>query len=184
MAVRFDISRELMREVLEYCDTHRPDEACGVLLGSGYTVHSVMPITNVADDKQRGFIFEEQGWLNALMQAEKDEHEIIGTFHSHPQSQPIVSTDDAQMIREQMPHVVHVIVGFHKEQPEIGAYLHDDGEIIALELVWNGQANLQGILEDVLPTTSRQLILGLTLIVGIALIAVAVMLLPPAPPLT
>lgn len=95
------IERIVLHAIARHCRSELPREGCGVLLGSGQT-HSATPavitawapIANRAENPHTSFRFDEAEWIAALYAAERDSLNVIGLFHSHPQTKAYPSEDD------------------------------------------------------------------------------------------
>ena len=78
-----------------------PFEGCGVLLGpwaKEKVVQKVKELQNLLRDQGRGrfdFSFSPQEFLDAQRAAEKENLDIIGIFHTHPDHPPKPSATDA-----------------------------------------------------------------------------------------
>ena len=76
-----------------YSNKMLPSEACGILLGKNDDVEIFYPVVNL---KQSASAFEisAESMLVAHMKAESIGLRIIGIFHSHPNTDTILSTID------------------------------------------------------------------------------------------
>lgn len=73
-----------------------PNEACGLLAGRSGRVEKVYLITNVQPSPTR-YEMEPGQLIEAILEMEKTEWELLGIFHSHPAGPPTPSpTDIAQ----------------------------------------------------------------------------------------
>jgi proteasome lid subunit RPN8/RPN11 len=92
------VSQLLMNEMIAYCRARLPDEACGILRGSStsgvISVTAFAGIDNQAEDAQRSFVFHPGQWIRQLMAAKNADEQIVGIFHSHPESAAYPSTRD------------------------------------------------------------------------------------------
>lgn len=70
-----------------------PEEACGLLAGRNGIVSQVLPIENVAHSTFR-FRMEPRGQVDALLDLEAHELELLAIYHSHPSGPPGPSTTD------------------------------------------------------------------------------------------
>lgn len=76
-----------MQELLDYAASSQ-DEVCALILGE----ERVFRCRNVHPEPWHHFRISDDDWLAA-----EEEGEIIAVFHSHPQSQPVLSGSDRQM---------------------------------------------------------------------------------------
>ncbi len=74
-----------------------PEEACGLLLGPRWTVIRLWPCTNVwtpAEERRRRFAIDPREQLLAQKWARQRGWQVLGSFHSHPQGDPVPSATD------------------------------------------------------------------------------------------
>jgi proteasome lid subunit RPN8/RPN11 len=83
-------------------ETHKPYEACGVLIGrlDGRTaiVEKALPITN-SKRTRRSFELDPKEHYNAWNEAWKSGKDIVGVYHTHPVSSAIPSTWDRETMQ-------------------------------------------------------------------------------------
>ena len=103
-----------------------PLEACGLLVGSGSTVHRFVPCTN-ADASARVYSIPGVELLRAERAAEDDGLAVIGVFHSHTHSEPYPSPTDIGQAPD--PDWHYVIVSLKREAPETRSYRIVDGTV-------------------------------------------------------
>ena len=103
-----------------------PLEACGLLVGSGSTVHRFVPCTN-ADASARVYSIPGVELLRAERAAEDDDLAVIGVFHSHTHSEPYPSPTDIGQAPD--PDWHYVIVSLKREAPETRSYRIVDGTV-------------------------------------------------------
>ena len=103
-----------------------PLEACGLLVGSGSTVHRFVPCTN-ADASARVYSIPGVELLRAERAAEDDGLAVIGVFHSHTHSEPYPSPTDIGQAPDPAWH--YVIVSLKREAPETRSYRIVDGGV-------------------------------------------------------
>jgi len=112
---------DIIRSELE---AHKPYEACGVLIGTlvGNTaiVEKALPITNSKRTK-RSFELDPKEHYGAWNEAEKNEKDIIGVYHTHPVSSAVPSLWDRQTMKNDTS--VWLIAGADGMQ----AYVWDNG---------------------------------------------------------
>ena len=103
-----------------------PLEACGLIVGSGSTVHRFVPCTN-ADASARVYSIPGVELLRAERAAEDDGLAVIGVFHSHTHSEPYPSPTDIGQAPD--PDWHYVIVSLKREAPETRSYRIVDGTV-------------------------------------------------------
>ena len=76
------------------------EEICGALLGDNHTkvISKYIPLTNVSSNKMSHYIPDPNQWLNTLnrttFMSKEAKLDLIGVFHTHPNSAPIASVTD------------------------------------------------------------------------------------------
>ena len=96
-----------------------PLEACGLLVGTGSTVHRFVACSNEAGSA-RVYTIPPVELLRAERAAERDGLAVIGVFHSHTHSEPYPSPTDVDQAPDPTWH--YVIVGLKRVAPETRAY--------------------------------------------------------------
>jgi proteasome lid subunit RPN8/RPN11 len=78
-----------------------PHEGCGLLLGRAETglniVEDIFPVPNswqVEEEKAERFLITDHDMLRAELAAAERHLDIVGIFHSHPDSPPVASPRD------------------------------------------------------------------------------------------
>ena len=113
-------------EMIAHAYAGYPLEACGLLVGSGSTVHRFVPCTNEAASA-RIYAIPGKELLRAERAADDDGLAIIGVFHSHTHSEPYPSPTDVAQAPD--PEWHYVIVSLKREAPETRSYRIVDGMI-------------------------------------------------------
>lgn len=162
--------------VIDHARSAAPDEACGVLLGHpDEPVSQIVPMTNHADDPTHHFHIKPHELADVLTAARRDGLDLLGFYHSHPQSRPIPSPAD---LRQAGEWSVHLIVGLRGPQAELAAWHIRSGRVKRLPL------HLGTTSPDLPPvqTPAQNIaIIAASIIAVIAVLVIAYNLLPPAP---
>src|SRR5690349_2577404 len=98
------LSREQIQLMVEQVRGAAPNEACGLLAGDEI-VRLVLPVPNRAEQPTRHFFMDEVALLKALREIDARKLALIGIYHSHPVSDPILSSEDIDAAR-QYPNAV------------------------------------------------------------------------------
>jgi proteasome lid subunit RPN8/RPN11 len=83
-----------------------PEEACGLLAGTGETVKGVFPVTNHLHSPNR-FEMDHREQLEVLNSLESRHLELVGIYHSHPAGPAVPSLEDISSFS--YPGVVYLI---------------------------------------------------------------------------
>ncbi len=111
----------VLTQMLKACTRALPLEACGLLGGNDDVARSHYPLRNVADDPARRFLGDPQEQLRALYEMEAAGEELIGIYHSHPNTPPTPSRADIEGAL--YPRLFYVIVGLQRPHaPEVQAF--------------------------------------------------------------
>ncbi len=106
-----------------------PFEACGVITGTaasgGIEASGFRLIRNAADQPTTRFSFHPEDWIAAFFEAQKNQREIVGFFHSHPSGTIVPSKSDLAGF---IPWKTYWIVGLSEGDYEIGVFLRQPGE--------------------------------------------------------
>jgi proteasome lid subunit RPN8/RPN11 len=95
------LSESLHEQIKAHGARSYPHEGCGLLLGrveGGVNlVSEIRPMANVwpvEEEKRVRFRIAEDDWRDAEFEAMKADLDVIGVFHSHPDSQPVAYPRD------------------------------------------------------------------------------------------
>lgn len=110
----------------EFC---APEEACGLLAGSGDTIEMVYCLTN-ADRSPTRYTIEPTEHFRAMRHAERMGLEIVGAFHSHPVSAAYPSVTDLRLALDNWYWFIVSLAG----RPTVRAFRLEDGSVDEVEL--------------------------------------------------
>ena len=94
-------SAESWQSLVKLSEQAYPFEGCGLLLGPvspEKQVQQVVTLKNVLRDEGRGrfdFSFSAEEFMKAQMKAEKENLDVVGIYHTHPDHPPRPSATDA-----------------------------------------------------------------------------------------
>ncbi len=77
------LSRALYERMREDVSCRAPEEACGIIAGKSRQAKKVYVITN-ALHSPTAFRMEAQEQIDAFLEIEKEDKEILAIYHSHP----------------------------------------------------------------------------------------------------
>jgi proteasome lid subunit RPN8/RPN11 len=130
------LSARAHTELLTYCQSELPNEACGLLISSRTipnTIDIVHPIPNVHPAPRSAFAFDPAGWIASMYHLEANEQQLFGYYHSHPRSAPVPSQTDSTGILSQAGAIT-LIVSFSTGEPVMKAYWKPSDEWKPVEL--------------------------------------------------
>lgn len=113
---RIQVRRAALDALEREVTTASPDECCGVLVGRGSAIETIVPVRNVADDARSRFEMDPAEMWAARRGATADGLEVVGFYHSHPRTSPVPSSYDIE--RAYYSEAVYLIAGL---QPAFSA---------------------------------------------------------------
>ncbi len=132
------LSAEQHDQIVAQCFDGLPDEACGLLAGpitptlepTGAVTH-VYPCVN-ADASARTYTVDSRDLLRAMRDAEANEVELVGVWHSHTHTDAYPSDTDVRQAME--PGWVYVLVSLKHAEPVMRAYRIRDGVVAEVDV--------------------------------------------------
>jgi len=121
------MSREFAQQMMTHCRACYPNEACGILAGTGNRVTKVYPIPN-AEPSPVSYFMEPRDQFRVMKELRQEGLTMLAIFHSHPQSPAYPSVKDVSLAFYQ--DAAYVIIGLtNPESPEIRAYTINEEQI-------------------------------------------------------
>lgn len=121
------IPRHIIEGIIAQGKAELPNEACGLLTGSGDTVVKQHPLTNV-DHSPEHFSFDPREQFQVLKSARADGQKIIANYHSHPETPARPSEEDKRLAFD--PNITYLILSLAAEEPVIKAFVVKDGDMV------------------------------------------------------
>jgi proteasome lid subunit RPN8/RPN11 len=118
--------------IIEHARSAAPAECCGLLVGRGPHVVDALPAHNIADSPTR-FLIDPKDHIDGRREARRRGLEVIGFYHSHPQSAAAPSQRDLD--EAGYPDHLYLIVGMHVDPPDIRLFVHDGGNFREVAVV-------------------------------------------------
>lgn len=174
------IAYAVARQIADHALAEAPKEACGILAGTGERIRRAVPLNNAAASSEAQFRFDPNEQLKALKALDAAGLDWLGVYHSHPNAPPIPSAEDIQAAVDNS--LLHLIVSLESAKPRLKLWLLDEYSVTPIALTFDTQVDLG--FDDRL-SRNKQIAM---VIAGIAsvllLLAISLLLLPPAPELT
>ena len=122
------LSADQLAQIEDHAKATYPDECCGVLIGTPgerIVVASVQPASNrSADGKRDRYEIDPEEILHLAHAGEKEEHEVVGFYHSHPDHPPAPSPTD---VARAWPAYAYLIIAVDAgERAETRAWVYDE----------------------------------------------------------
>lgn len=123
----------LYERMLSHCLAAYPNEACGMLAGSGDAASDLYAMTNT-EPSPVSYFMDPKEQFSAMKKMREKGAALIGIFHSHPQSPPYPSTKDVGLAF--YADAIYIIVSLmDTENPVVKAYRIAEGNIEEVSLV-------------------------------------------------
>ena len=127
MKIRQDAFDRIVAHALD----DKPNEGCGLLIGSAELVHDAMPARNVRKSPTK-FQVAPADHFAAIRKARAAGLEVVGAYHSHPNGPSGPSETDRVRLND--PSMVHVIVSLAHGTRTLRAFrFNSDGTFSQLE---------------------------------------------------
>jgi [CysO sulfur-carrier protein]-S-L-cysteine hydrolase len=121
------ISRAHLSQVISHCRASYPNEACGILSGTGNTVRNVYTMTN-AEPSPVSYFMEPQEQFRVMKAMREEGQRMVAIFHSHPHSPAYPSAKDVTLAF--YSDAAYVIVSLARaDAPEVRAFTIMEGEV-------------------------------------------------------
>ena len=96
----------------QYSENQKPNEACGILFGKNNQVLDIFLTENI-DESPVNFTISNEQLIEGYKIAEEKKMEVIGIFHSHPNSDAFPSSTDKKFMQSN-PVVWIIYSGINK----------------------------------------------------------------------
>ena len=103
----FRIRRAALDDIVTHARAEAPAECCGMLIGSGASIDDAVRAKNIAASPTR-FLIDPKDHIDARRDARTRGLEVLGFYHSHPQSPAWPSESD--IAEAAYPDAVYLIV--------------------------------------------------------------------------
>jgi [CysO sulfur-carrier protein]-S-L-cysteine hydrolase len=113
------LTKEIADKMTAHARAGLPNEACGYLGGANDTVTTFYPMTNV-DASPEHFSFDPKEQFAVLKEARNKKEELIGVYHSHPETPARLSEEDIKLFNDSNP--TYVIVSLKDAEPSINGF--------------------------------------------------------------
>jgi proteasome lid subunit RPN8/RPN11 len=102
-----ELPRVLATQILSLARDAAPFEIVGVLGGPhAGRVSTMYPLQNVADQPERAYQAEPAGLARALVAIRREQLELVGIYHSHPNGPSTPSSTDLKQATWDVPYLI------------------------------------------------------------------------------
>lgn len=170
------LSPALYEQITDHCAASPQQEACGLLAGRGQRVERVLPIANVAVNPAAAYHMDEAALARVLPMLAHGGQDVLAVYHSHPDGSTRPSRIDIGSWA--FPDAAMMIVSPHTRRA--AAWRVQNEDVTPIEITISSQTQ-----PAVHPpsTFARAAIILSALLGGLAVLLIALALLPPAPPI-
>ncbi|MCU0511901.1 MAG: Mov34/MPN/PAD-1 family protein [Anaerolineae bacterium] len=177
--MRLVFPAEQMTGMIQQARAALPAEACGVLAAHRGRICAVLPVRNVAQHPQQGFVMEPGDLVRALYRVDRAGWTLAGFYHSHPAAPALPSPADVA-VGEGLPGLAQVIISLQDpRRPQVQAWCLRPGEVERMAIsTAAGQLPEE---EKPLSGAGQAAVLLTALLALLVVVGTAVLLLPPAP---
>lgn len=173
------LTHDQARAVADHARSAAPQEACGLIAGTGERAVRVIPIPNAAADPLHRYDMEPAAFVRAMFDIQRERLQLIGIYHSHPHSDPVPSPVDID--RAAYPDVAYLIVSLRARQPQFAAWRIQRRRVERIDLCVGAAPPAPAAAP--LSPAGRAAVLTAVVVASVFLLVLALALLPPAPPL-
>lgn len=113
------IPKAIATDMFEHAKSGLPNETCGYLGGTDGVVTTFYPMTNV-DQSPEHFSFDPKEQFAVVKEARAKKEELLGVYHSHPETPARLSEEDISLFND--PNPVYVIVSLKDESPVMNGF--------------------------------------------------------------
>ena len=126
------IRQAIFDQIVAHALDERPNECCGLLIGTADTIEDAVQARNIKRSATR-FQVEPADHFAAIRRARSAGREVIGAYHSHPNGPSGPSETDRARLTD--PSMFHVIVSLAHGTRTVRAFRIADGNFTPLELL-------------------------------------------------
>jgi proteasome lid subunit RPN8/RPN11 len=118
--------------IISHATETAPAECCGLLLGRCTSIVEARPTRNAAGNPIRNYLIDPHEHFTIIREARRSGLEVLGAYHSHPQSRAVPSETDRA---EGFSDFLFLIVGGDRRPLELSAWIWADGNFTEVPLV-------------------------------------------------
>ena len=108
------VAPSFLQRMITHAESVKPVECCGVLGGKGSVVTSVHPLENAVNSPVK-YEADAKDLFQAVRRMRENGEEMIGIYHSHPDSPPVPSETDQQ--ENEYPGLFYFIISLMNAEP-------------------------------------------------------------------
>ena len=113
----------LKKRMLAHALAEPEVEVCGLAGGSDNLVTSIYPVINIAEDPGHRFLMGPEAQIESMRRIRETGEEMIGIYHSHPDSAAEPSAIDLEMAA--YPDLFYFIISLQSREPQLLCFFYD-----------------------------------------------------------
>lgn len=127
------LPRAVRDAIVAHAHETAPAECCGMLVGTAGSIVAAVRASNLSEDPAR-YLIDPRDHIRARREARACLQDVIGFYHSHPDSHARPSPTD--LAEASYPDSLYLIVGVINNGPDVRLYRFDGKafEAIAIEI--------------------------------------------------
>ena len=94
---KITLSQSIKKTLIQHAENENPNESCAILYGNGDTVSDVFLTKNI-EESPVNFTISNDQLIEGYKIAEEKKLQVIGIFHSHPNSEAYPSNTDKKFM--------------------------------------------------------------------------------------
>ena len=123
----------IRKKILEQAEQQSPQEACGLLSGTGKRIRHHFPMTNTLHSTNR-FLLDGKEMIMAFEWIEDHGQNLLAIYHSHPTGPSRPSQTDLN--EDHYPEVVKIIVSNTTSKWELKGFIMNDEKYDEIPLTY------------------------------------------------
>ena len=127
------VTAAVIDTVIRHARAAAPNECCGILVGDREIVEEAVKAGNISDRPLTRFLIEPKDHLDALRRARLRGRDVVGFYHSHPNSPASPSRTD--LAEATYPGLLFLIVGLAVAPPDVRLYRFEAGNFLETPFV-------------------------------------------------
>lgn len=130
--MQFRLSNDIATAMLEQARLSPRHEVCGLLGGRNTTAEHYYPVANIADNPAREYLMDPQQQIDSMRHMREREEDLLGIFHSHPDSP--AQPSDTDLARAAYPDTIYIIAGPVGEEIKLNAFYYNGRDFAPIEI--------------------------------------------------
>jgi proteasome lid subunit RPN8/RPN11 len=114
------IKKPFLEEMIKQCILGFPNEACGILSGSGGQIEKVYAMTNI-EKSPATYFMDAKEQLKVIKEIRALGQEMLAIYHSHPDTQAYPSAHDVELAL--YPEASYIIISLEsRDEPVVRSF--------------------------------------------------------------